>query len=107
MMLHQLLGNAWKFTAKTRRPVVRMSAGAEPKSFVIQDNGAGFDMRYVDKLFVLFQRLHEQQEFPGIGTGLATVARIIRKHGGDLRIEGKVGGGARVTFRFEGHSPLT
>jgi light-regulated signal transduction histidine kinase (bacteriophytochrome) len=98
--LENLLENAWKFTA--RQPGARIEFGltqvaGEPTYFV-RDNGAGFDMAYVDRLFGPFQRLHLANEFPGSGIGLATVQRIIHRHGGKVWAEGMVGQGA--TFHF-------
>jgi two-component system, sensor histidine kinase and response regulator len=98
--LENLLENAWKFTA--RQPEARIefgvtNASGEPTYFV-RDNGAGFDMTYVDRLFGPFQRLHPQREFAGSGIGLATVQRIIHRHGGRVWAEGLVGQGA--TFHF-------
>jgi signal transduction histidine kinase len=98
--LENLLDNAWKFTAN--QPVARIEFGltqvAGEPTYYIRDNGAGFDMTYADRLFGPFQRLHPQDEFPGSGIGLATVQRIIHRHGGRVWAEGLVGQGA--TFQF-------
>ena len=98
--LENLLGNAWKFTGKTAAPRIELGCarrdGAEV--FYVRDNGAGFDMAYVHKLFAPFQRLHEQSEFEGTGIGLATVHRIITRHGGRLWAESTVGQGATFWF---------
>jgi two-component system, sensor histidine kinase and response regulator len=98
--MENLLENAWKFTAKESEPRIEFGmthVGGEPTYFV-RDNGAGFDMTYADRLFGPFQRLHPQGEFPGNGIGLATVQRIIHRHGGRVWAEGLVGQGA--TFYF-------
>jgi two-component system, sensor histidine kinase and response regulator len=100
IMLENLLGNAWKFTAgqfESRIEFGVTQLAGEPTYFV-RDNGAGFDMTYADRLFVPFQRLHPQEEFPGNGIGLATVQRIVHRHGGRVWAEGLVGQGA--TFYF-------
>jgi signal transduction histidine kinase len=98
--LANLLENAWKFTA--REPVARIEFGmttiAGESAYFVRDNGAGFDMTYVDRLFGPFQRLHLATEFPGSGIGLATVRRIIHRLGGRVWAEGMVGQGA--TFQF-------
>jgi signal transduction histidine kinase len=98
--VQNLLDNAWKFTA--RAPSARIEFGmttiAGETAYFVRDNGAGFDMAYVDRLFGPFQRLHLASEYPGSGIGLATVQRIIHRHGGRVWAEGMVGQGA--TFHF-------
>ncbi|HEX8107435.1 MAG TPA: PAS domain-containing protein [Kofleriaceae bacterium] len=100
IMLDNLLGNAWKFTAK--RGDARIEVGQTIcdgiVAYYVRDNGAGFDMAYRDKLFGVFQRLHPEAEFPGTGIGLATVARIAQRHRGRIWAEGTPGAGA--TFYF-------
>lgn len=99
-VLENLLGNAWKFTSKVPRAIIEfgsVQSGAQ-KTFFVKDNGAGFDMSYVDSLFGAFQRLHDVTDFPGTGIGLATEQRIVNRHGGTVRAEGEVGKGA--TFYF-------
>lgn len=96
----QLLDNAFKFTTADRKPHIEVAGRTENAAIVYQvaDNGAGFDMRYSSKLFSVFQRLHGEKEFPGIGVGLAIVHRIITRHGGSVWGEGERDKGAR--FRF-------
>ncbi|HXG90688.1 MAG TPA: ATP-binding protein [Vicinamibacterales bacterium] len=104
ILLENLIGNAWKFTSKTPDACIefaRMPGPDEPPVFVIRDNGAGFDMKYVDRLFGPFQRLHGDREFPGTGIGLATVQRIVHKHSGSVRTRAEVGKGARFYFTLE------
>jgi len=100
VVLQNLIGNAWKYSSK--RQIARIEFGkgewnGRPAYFV-RDNGDGFDMAYAGKLFGAFQRLHSSEQFPGSGIGLATVKRIVRRHGGEVAAEGKVGAGA--TFYF-------
>jgi len=98
--LTNLLGNAWKYTsqeAEARVEFGRTTYNDRP-AFYVRDNGAGFDMAYADKLFGVFQRLHATRDFPGTGIGLATVQRIIQRHGGEIWADGKVNEGA--TFYF-------
>ena len=95
--LENLLGNSWKFTSKCDAPRVEVGRN-EAGAFFVRDNGAGFDQTYVHKLFGAFQRLHGAAEFEGSGIGLATVQRIVRRHGGRVWAEGAVGHGA--TFYF-------
>lgn len=100
VVLENLLGNAWKFTSK--RPDARIEFGMktdEPEPiYYVRDNGAGFDMAYARQLFNVFQRLHDVTEFPGTGIGLATVQRIIKKHGGRIWAQGVVAEGATIYF---------
>jgi signal transduction histidine kinase len=103
IVLENLLGNAWKFTSKTAHARIDFTALPDvvPVTFVVRDNGAGFDMRYADKLFAPFQRLHGEREFPGTGIGLATVQRIVHKHGGQVRTRAETGRGASFYFTLE------
>ena len=88
LVLQNLLGNAAKFTAKSRDARVEFGCKAENESaFFVRDNGAGFDMRFAEKMFGMFQRLHSANEFPGTGVGLATVQKIIQRHGGRVWAE--------------------
>jgi signal transduction histidine kinase len=98
--LENLMGNAWKFTGKTAAGVIELGAEQQDgqNTFFVRDNGAGFDMKYASKLFGPFQRMHENSNFPGTGIGLATVQRIIRRHGGRIWATAAVGRGA--TFYF-------
>ncbi|HEY1698042.1 MAG TPA: PAS domain S-box protein [Polyangiaceae bacterium] len=105
--LENLLGNAWKFTRD--RPDPRIEFGAAEQDgetvYFVRDNGAGFDMAYASKLFGVFQRLHPSSEFEGTGVGLATVKRIVQRHGGRIWGEGKVGEGACFHFTLGDGAP--
>src|SRR5205807_7715033 len=96
VVLDNLLRNSWKYTAKQARPRIEFGSVEENggRAFMVRDNGAGFDMKYADKLFGVFQRLHSAAEFEGTGIGLATVRRIINRHGGRIWAEGAVDQGA-------------
>lgn len=98
--LANLVDNAWKYTAKNEEAHIRVGATdiGGTRAIFVSDNGAGFDMRYVDKLFRPFQRLHRAEDFEGTGIGLATVLRIVQRHGGRVWAEGEVGKGATVYF---------
>jgi signal transduction histidine kinase len=100
LVLENLIGNAWKYTAHTSAARIGVRGGQHEgrRAFVVSDNGAGFDMRSADRLFGLFQRLHSASDFPGHGVGLASVRRIVRRHGGDIWAEGRPGQGATFTF---------
>ena len=104
LVLENLLGNAWKFTAKNPAATIAFDqAEVEGRpAFVVRDDGAGFDMAYAGKLFGAFQRLHSDRDFPGTGVGLATVQRVVRRHGGEVHAEGAVGRGAAFTFTLPG-----
>jgi two-component system NtrC family sensor kinase len=100
IVLENLLGNAWKFTAKVPEPKIEVAKSevAGSDTFFVRDNGPGFDMRYADKLFRPFQRLHSEEEFPGTGIGLATTQRIIERHGGKIWVEATPNQGATFFF---------
>ena len=104
MVLENLLGNAWKYSSKCQRTQIRFEAeregGQEGGRWVYRvcDNGAGFDMRFAERLFGVFQRLHSASDFQGTGVGLASVRRIVRRHGGEIWAEAEVGAGARFYF---------
>jgi signal transduction histidine kinase len=99
-LLVNLLGNAWKYTTQTEQPTVELLR-VEDKStptFVVRDNGVGFDMNFAQHLFEPFRRMHTMAEFPGVGIGLATAARIVQRYGGRIWAESKVGQGSAFYF---------
>jgi two-component system phosphate regulon sensor histidine kinase PhoR len=100
MVLRHLLENSWKFTSRHARATIEFGRTEVDgrQAFFVRDDGAGFDMAYADKLFGAFQRLHTSNEFPGTGIGLATVQRIIHRHGGTIWAQGKVNEGAVFYF---------
>jgi light-regulated signal transduction histidine kinase (bacteriophytochrome) len=102
IVLQNLIGNAWKFTGKTASPRIDIgrTRSAEGDSFCVRDNGVGFDPAGVTDGFKLFQRFHSREEFEGSGIGLATVERIILRHGGRIRVESAPGKGAAFYFSF-------
>jgi signal transduction histidine kinase len=101
--IENLLQNAWKFTGKRPDAVIEFGShhmGGE-QTFYVKDNGVGFDMEFAGRLFGPFQRLHRSEEFPGSGIGLATVRRVIHRHGGQVWAEGKPGEGAKFSFTLK------
>jgi signal transduction histidine kinase len=104
LVLENLLGNAWKYSGRTERAQIALRTVAHDsgRAFVVRDNGAGFDMRSADRLFGLFQRLHSASDFPGHGVGLASVRRIVQRHGGDIWAEAEPGRGAAFYFTLAG-----
>jgi two-component system NtrC family sensor kinase len=106
-LLENLLGNAWKFTGERSPAIIELSVrdDVEPPVYRVRDNGAGFDMAYAAKLFAPFQRLHDAARFAGTGIGLATVKRIVDRHGGRVWAEGELQKGATVHFTLRPATP--
>jgi PAS domain S-box-containing protein len=105
IVMDNLIGNAWKFTSLVDFARIEFGvtqAAGKAAEYFVRDNGGGFDMRYADRLFGAFQRLHLDDEFPGTGIGLATVQRIVHRHGGRIRAESSVGQGATFYFDLDG-----
>jgi signal transduction histidine kinase len=104
LVLENLLGNAWKYSARTVKAQIslRRVPHGSGAAYVVRDNGAGFDMRSSERLFGLFQRLHSASEFAGHGVGLASVRRIVRRHGGEIWAEAEIGRGAAFYFTLAG-----
>lgn len=108
IVLENLLGNAWKYTSKTPHATIRFESHPETRNtFTVRDNGAGFDMRFADRLFGVFQRLHGSKDFQGTGVGLASVRKIILRHGGDIWAQGAVNQGAQFHFSLPRCEPGT
>ncbi|MGV3618998.1 MAG: sensor histidine kinase [Fimbriimonas sp.] len=106
LMLGNLIGNAVKFSRGRPDPMVVVGRGEEAGTFVVRDNGIGFKPEYAEKIFLPFERLHTEQEFPGTGIGLANVERIVRRHGGRVWAHGRPGAGADFYFRLPVSIPV-
>ena len=106
--INSLISNAWKYSAKKEQPKIRFASTRvnNEVAYYIKDNGVGFDARYVNKLFTPFQRLHHMNDYPGNGIGLATVKRIMQRHGGRVWANGKVDKGATFYFTLEGEEAV-
>ncbi len=104
VVLENLLGNAWKYSAQRSIATIEFSRTAHEgrSAYCVADNGAGFDMRFADRLFGVFQRLHSSSDFPGTGVGLASVRRIVQRHGGEIWAEAEPDRGARFYFTLPG-----
>jgi light-regulated signal transduction histidine kinase (bacteriophytochrome) len=102
-VFYNLLSNSLKFTRNRERAVIGIGSteSDEHTAYFVRDNGVGFDMKYVDKLFSVFQRLHDEKMYEGTGIGLAIAQRIIQRHGGQIWAEGKVDEGAAFYFTLE------
>ncbi len=104
--MENLISNAWKFTSRTENACIEFGSTVENdlEVFFIKDNGAGYDQAYSDKLFTVFSRLHKTIDFPGTGVGLATVKRVVNRHGGEVWAQGEVGKGATIYFTLKDNS---
>jgi light-regulated signal transduction histidine kinase (bacteriophytochrome) len=104
-----IFSNSFKFTQEQERPHIRVAYAVQDgkPTFSFRDNGVGFDMKYADNLFGMFQRMHSSDEFEGTGIGLATIKMILSLHGGDVAITGEVGNGATITFTLPADRVLT
>jgi light-regulated signal transduction histidine kinase (bacteriophytochrome) len=107
LVMQNLLSNAWKYSAHRAIAIIEVFAEdlESGRRFCVTDNGAGFDMAYANRLFQPFQRLHRQEEFPGTGIGLATVQRIVQRHGGNIEAFAEPDKGARFYFTLNIGSP--
>lgn len=103
--LENLLSNAWKFTSKVEQGRIEVGQSEEHSSYFVRDNGAGFDMTYAQQLFAPFKRLHREADFPGTGIGLATVQRIIGRHGGRIWADAELEKGATFYFTLRTSAP--
>lgn len=98
ILLDNLLGNAWKYTSKTTNPEIEFNFSPNNSAFYVRDNGVGFDMKYSNKLFLPFQRLHSSDDYEGYGVGLATAQRVVRRHNGNIWADSAPGKGATFFF---------
>ena len=108
--LDNLIDNAWKYSTKQEKPKIEFGVITDDKdvfTYYVKDNGIGFDMKYADTIFMAFKRLHANDDFPGSGIGLATVSRIIERHGGKIWVESEKGVGTTFYFTLGPSSPMS